>query len=197
MYHLTKRINRIKILDGVDDLENGWMVVCYVNGRLSISPNNFVPFILFLQIILGLNDSCGIRFHPPTSSDDLCLPFCLILIHIWQGASQVYRESWPYLQKSFCRRTTSSSITSRPSSTRRWTSSGNNEWNRYCRLKAHDVATIRNNVFHPVWTRFPPKFSFSCQQRANTAFKRSENKRKYSSHMIFIDSHWSEYSTIW
>ena len=45
-----------------------------------ISPNIFFPFHLILHIILGLNDKCGIQFYPPTSSDDLCLPFCLILI---------------------------------------------------------------------------------------------------------------------
>ena len=51
----------------------------------------------FLQIILGLRDKCGIP--SPTSSEDLCLPFCLILIlWVYIGAC-----SWPNLCRWQCR----------------------------------------------------------------------------------------------
>ena len=81
-----KGLIREKILCGMDDIEK------YMNGfvwrkpddplfsKSSISPIIFCSIYPFLQIILGLNDSCGIQFQHTTSCDNLCLPFCLILI---------------------------------------------------------------------------------------------------------------------
>ena len=50
---------------------------------------HFANFFLFchpfLQISHGLNYFCSIQFQPPTSSNNLCLRFCLILI-LWLQA---------------------------------------------------------------------------------------------------------------
>ena len=54
------------------------MIIHY--SKATIPPRFPSSFDPFLQIILALNGFCGIQFHPPTCSDDLYLPFCLILI---------------------------------------------------------------------------------------------------------------------
>ena len=46
-------------------------------SRPLILPNIFVQFILFFKSSWG---QCGIQFPFPTSSDNLCLLFCLIII---------------------------------------------------------------------------------------------------------------------
>ena len=72
-------------------LEGGDLVLCELDDHLfslSIHSAKYQFFYSsFLQIILALN-GCIVRgmelnqFRPPTSSNDLCLTFCLILI-LW------------------------------------------------------------------------------------------------------------------
>ena len=77
---LKKRMNR---------RTNTWRNGCF--GKINdlpvhISPNHHPPKMnvlskkLFFKSSLPLNGYCSIQFRPPTSSDDLCLPLCRILI---------------------------------------------------------------------------------------------------------------------
>ena len=57
-------------------------------SKASIPPSIRSSIHPFLKIILALNNQSSIQFRPPTSSDDLCLLFCLILILLYMGIGQ-------------------------------------------------------------------------------------------------------------
>ena len=57
-------------------------------SKASIPPSIRSSIHPFLKIILALNNQSSIQFRPPTSSDDLCLLFCLIIILLYMGIGQ-------------------------------------------------------------------------------------------------------------
>ena len=73
------------------DYLDKWMIIRFTSHK-SIQPffsksstlvSTFSSIYPFLQIILALNLLCGIqkkKIRPPTSSDDLCLYSCEILL---------------------------------------------------------------------------------------------------------------------
>ena len=53
--------------------------MCVVNRMIIHFFKASFPY-LFLHLIMALSGECGLQFRPPTNSDDLCFPFCQILI---------------------------------------------------------------------------------------------------------------------
>ena len=79
-----------RILCRMDALKNGW------SSRSYYTPNHhplkIVFQILFFKTSLPLNGYiAAFKCVPPTGSDDLCLPFCLILIVCFTSTSFLCR----------------------------------------------------------------------------------------------------------
>ena len=71
--------------------KNGYISVSYYTPKMDVLPKNFLQSILAAK---SLEPHC---MRPPTSSDDLCLPFCVILIQwmipIWAASSARVRAA--------------------------------------------------------------------------------------------------------
>ena len=91
--HLAARMIRRKVF-GRTSIFWRLMVGCAENWKIiyfseaSIPPSVHFAIHLFLQIILALNLQCGMElneFHPPISSDDLCLLsfFFFFFFYVW------------------------------------------------------------------------------------------------------------------
>ena len=57
------------------------MIIWFTAHQTTPSQSGY-SFKTFLKTSLLLIDVCGIQFHPPNSSDDLCILFCLFLL-LW------------------------------------------------------------------------------------------------------------------
>ena len=73
------------------DASEKWMIIRFTPYQTTLPKRMFFQKLIFKSSLL-LNGFCGIQGRPPNSSNDRCLPFCLIFLLLY--AVHIYCKRW-------------------------------------------------------------------------------------------------------